>query len=166
MGGRIYTIGGTALAVAVFLALNMFANQRSRGFGSSLTEHKHFTLSEGTRNIVEGLDEPVTLRLYVSRALAARLPSVSGYVARVRDLLEEYEHAAEGRIILTVIDPEPFSEEEDRAVAYGLQVFRFSMASPRSISDWSAPTPSTTRRSSPASSRLNARSSWNTISPR
>ena len=121
MGGRTYTIAGIVLAVAVFLALNMFANQALTRFRLDLTEHKHFTLSEGTRNIVAGLDEPVTLRLYVSRALAARLPTVSGYVARVRDLLEEYEHAAEGRIILTVIDPEPFSEEEDRAVAYGLQ---------------------------------------------
>ena len=121
MGGRIYTIAGIVLAVAAFLALNMFANQALTRFRLDLTEHKHFTLSEGTRNIVAGLDEPVTLRLYVSRALAARLPSVSGYVARVRDLLEEYEHAAEGRIILTEIDPEPFSEEEDRAVAYGLQ---------------------------------------------
>ena len=121
MGGRTYTIAGIVLAVAVFLALNMFANQALTRFRLDLTEHKHFTLSEGTRNIVAGLDEPVTLRLYVSRALATRLPSVSGYVARVRDLLEEYEHAADGRIILTVIDPEPFSEEEDRAVAYGLQ---------------------------------------------
>ena len=60
------------------------------------------------------------MRLYVSRSLASRLPSISGYVARVRDLLQEYEYAADGKIIFTVIDPEPFSEEEDRAVAYGL----------------------------------------------
>ena len=120
MGGRTFTIGGIVLAVAVFLALNVFANQALTRVRLDLTEHRLFTLSEGTRNVLAGLSEPVTLRLYVSRTLAARLPSISGYVARVRDLLEEYEHAAGGTLILTVIDPEPFSEEEDRAVAYGL----------------------------------------------
>ena len=120
MGGRTYTIGGIVLAVAAFLALNMFANQALTRFRLDLTEQRLFTLSEGTRNIIRAIDEPVTLRLYVSRSLASRLPSTSGYVARVRDLLQEYEYAADGKIILTVIDPEPFSEEEDRAVAYGL----------------------------------------------
>ena len=120
MGGRTYTIGGIVLAVAAFLALNMFANQALTRFRLDLTEQRLFTLSEGTRNIIRTIDEPVTLRLYVSRSLASRLPSISGYVARVRDLLQEYEYAADGKIILTVIDPEPFSEEEDRAVAYGL----------------------------------------------
>ena len=113
-------IGGIVLAVAAFLAVNMFANQALTRFRLDLTEQRLFTLSEGTRNVIRAIDEPVTLRLYVSRSLASRLPSISGYVARVRDLLQEYEHAADGRIILTVIDPEPFSEEEDRAVAYGL----------------------------------------------
>ena len=120
MGGRTYTIGGIVLAVAAFLAVNMFANQALTRFRLDLTEQRLFTLSEGTRNILAAIDEPVTLRLYVSRSLASRLPSISGYVARVRDLLQEYEYAADGKIILTVIDPEPFSDEEDRAVAYGL----------------------------------------------
>ena len=120
MGGRTYMIGGIVLAVAAFLAVNMFANQALTRFRLDLTEQRLFTLSEGTRNVIRAIDEPVTLRLYVSRSLASRLPSISGYVARVRDLLQEYEHAADGKIILTVIDPEPFSEEEDRAVAYGL----------------------------------------------
>ena len=120
MGGRTYTTGGIVLAVAAFVALNVFANQALTRFRLDLTEQRLFTLSEGTRNIVRGINEPVTLRLYVSRSLANRLPSISGYVARVRDLLQEYEHAGDGKIILTVIDPEPFSEEEDRAVAYGL----------------------------------------------
>ena len=120
MGGRTYTTGGIVLAVAAFLALNMFANQALTRFRLDLTEQQLFTLSEGTRNIIRAIDEPVTLRFYVSRSLASRLPSISGYVARVRDLLQEYEYAADGKIILTVIDPEPFSEEEDRAVAYGL----------------------------------------------
>ena len=37
------------------------------------------------------------------------------------ELLQEYEQAAGGKVNLHIIDPEPFSEEEDRAVGYGLQ---------------------------------------------
>lgn len=144
MGRRTYTIGGIVLAVAVFLALNVFANQALTRVRLDLTEHRLFTLSEGTRNVLGNLAEPVTLRLYVSRSLATRLPSVSGYVARVRNLLEEYEHAAGGKLILTVIDPEPFSEEEDRAVAYGLtgiplldgeSTFYFGLAGTNTLDD-------------------------------
>ena len=120
VGSRAYTVGGVVLAAAAFLALNVFANQALTRVRLDLTEHRLFTLSQGTRNVLANLSEPVTLRLFLSRRLAAQLPSVAGYVARVRDLLEEYEHAADGRLILTVIDTEPFSEEEDRAVAYGL----------------------------------------------
>ena len=36
-------------------------------------------------------------------------------------MLEEYAQVAGSQLILQVMDPEPFSEEEDRAVAYGLQ---------------------------------------------
>lgn len=120
MKGKGYTAAGIALAVAAFLALNVFANSTLTRLRLDLTEQRLFTLSEGTRNLLRGLDDPVTLRLYVSRPLAARLPTMAGYVARVRDLLEEYAHAADGKLVFTVIDPEPFSEEEDRAVGYGL----------------------------------------------
>ncbi len=120
MKGKGYTAVGIALAVAAFLALNVFANSTLTRLRLDLTEQRLFTLSDGTRNLLRGLEDPVTLRLYVSRSLAARLPTMAGYVARVRDLLEEYAHAADGKLVLSVIDPEPFSEEEDRAVGYGL----------------------------------------------
>jgi ABC-type uncharacterized transport system involved in gliding motility auxiliary subunit len=43
------------------------------------------------------------------------------YARRVRELLEEYALEAGDRIRLQVIDPEPFSEAEDQAAAFGLQ---------------------------------------------
>src|SRR5690606_8535532 len=42
------------------------------------------------------------------------------YATRVRELLEEMSMRAKGKIRLQVIDPEPFSEEEDRASELGL----------------------------------------------
>jgi len=63
----------------------------------------------------------VTLRLYLSRQLATRLPLIGPYAGRVEELLHEYVRLAKGKLRLEVIDPEPFSEAEDRAVSYGLQ---------------------------------------------
>ena len=40
---------------------------------------------------------------------------------RVREMLEEYAALAKGKIELELLDPEPFSPTEDRAVAFGLQ---------------------------------------------
>src|SRR5712691_10260352 len=40
-----------------------------------------------------------------------------------RTLFDSYAAAAKGNIILEVIDPRPFSEEEDRAVAFGIDGF-------------------------------------------
>ena len=43
------------------------------------------------------------------------------YAARVREFLEEVTARAGGKIRLQVIDPQPFSEDEDRAAEAGLQ---------------------------------------------
>lgn len=109
------------MAVVLFFAVNVFSTVAFRSARFDLTEQQIYTLSDGTRNILESIDEPVTLRLYLSKKLATRLPGIKSYATRVAELLQEYEQAAGGNLHLHVIDPEPFSEEEDRAVGYGLQ---------------------------------------------
>ncbi len=39
----------------------------------------------------------------------------------MQELLEEFEQESKGKITLKVIDPEPFSDEEDKVVQAGLQ---------------------------------------------
>lgn len=112
---------GLLIAVALFLAVNIISNLTFTSSRLDLTEDKLYTLSQGTRNILSALEEPVTLRLYLSQALAANLPGIKSYAIRVKELLQEYQRRAGGKIHLSVIDPEPFSEAEDRAVGYGLQ---------------------------------------------
>ena len=121
MNNRALTIGALILGLVLFLAINIFANTKLTGARLDLTDHRLFTLSEGTIKTLQSLDEPVNLKLYLSMKLATRLPSVSSYASRVRELLGEYALASEGKVNLTIIDPEPFSEEEDRAVSFGLQ---------------------------------------------
>ncbi len=110
-----------AVAAVLFIAVNVLSHVALRSARVDLTEQRLYTLSEGTENILQSLDEPVTLRFYLSRKLAVELPGIQGYANRVLELLQEYEQAAGGNVVLRVIDPEPFSEDEDRAVGYGLQ---------------------------------------------
>lgn len=114
---------GTALliAVALFFAVNIISNLSLKSVRFDLTANKLYTLSEGTRNILASLEEPVTLRLYLSQKLVSNFPQIKSYSVRVKELLEEYQRDSNGKIRLRIIDPEPFSEEEDRAVGYGLQ---------------------------------------------
>ena len=121
MNTRLLTGSGLAMAVVLFFAVNVFSTVAFRSARFDLTEQQIYTLSDGTRSILESIDEPVTLRLYLSKKLATRLPGIKSYATRVAELLQEYEQAAGGNLHLHVIDPEPFSEEEDRAVGYGLQ---------------------------------------------
>ena len=115
------TLGSLVLAVALLFAVNMFSNTAFTSARIDLTENSLFTLTDGTENILDSLEEPIMLRLFLSQSQATRLPGVASYTQRVREMLREYERQANGAIKLHIIDPEPFSEEEDRAVGYGIR---------------------------------------------
>ncbi len=120
---NIKTLSTTSIIIAVILllAINIFSNKAFTSARVDLTANNLFTLSDGTRNILKNLEEPITLRLYLSQKLATRLPGITSYATRVRELLREYQRTAEGNINLSIIDPEPFSDKEDEAVSYGLR---------------------------------------------
>lgn len=120
MNRTLVTGTGLVIALALFLTVNIIANQGLTSMRLDLTEHKLYTLSAGSRNILGQLVEPVTIRLYFSSKGFADIPPLLNYGKRVRDMLEEYAVRGEGKIKLQVIDPEPFSEAEDEAVAFGV----------------------------------------------
>jgi ABC-type uncharacterized transport system involved in gliding motility auxiliary subunit len=115
------SISSLVVAVILFFAVNIFSNAALTRWRADLTENRFYTLTEGTRNILAGLEEPITLRLFLSPDVASGVPAVATYAQRVRDLLREYDRYAGGGINLEIIKPEPFSEEEDRAQRYGLR---------------------------------------------
>ncbi|MDX1431539.1 MAG: Gldg family protein [Gammaproteobacteria bacterium] len=121
MNARLLTGAGLALAVVALFAVNIFTTRVFSSARLDLTENQLFTLSAGTRETLAGLEEPITLRLYLSERIVTRIPAVNSYATRVKGLLEEYSREAGGKIRVHIIDPEPFSPEEDRAVAYGLR---------------------------------------------
>ena len=86
-----------------------------------LTAERLYTLSPGTRLTLAHIDEPITLRFYYSARLGQAIPAYGVYAQRVRELLDQYVAAAHGKLRLEVYQPQPFSDAEDRAVAFGLQ---------------------------------------------
>lgn len=118
--GRIAAYGLVLVAV-LFLALNVLAGAALRGVRADLTADRVYTVSAASRQVLADLPETVVLRLYVSRGLTDAAPAFGDYARRVEDLLQVYRSAAHGKLQVEKIQPEPFSEEEDRAVAAGLQ---------------------------------------------
>ena len=118
---RILAYAGLGLALVLFLAVNILARAGLSSSRVDLTADKLFTLSPGTYSVLSKIDEPVTLRFYYSPTLGNELPNVGKYATRVRDVLKEYAAIARGKIRLEIIEPVPFSDAEDQAVAAGLQ---------------------------------------------
>jgi ABC-type uncharacterized transport system involved in gliding motility auxiliary subunit len=116
---------GVAVAVLVLIVLMVAsANIVAARFLTSrldLTAEHLYTLSQGTRNTLAKIDEPITLRFYYSTRLGDAVPSYGVYAQRVRELLDQYVAAAHGKIRLEVYNPQAFSDVEDRAVAFGLK---------------------------------------------
>lgn len=113
---------GTLIVSFVFLAaLNALSNVGVRGVALDLTQDKTFTLSEGTYKTLREMQEPVTLRFFYSTKLGETVPTYGAYATRVRALLERYAALSRGKIRLEILNPASFSEDEDRAVAFGVQ---------------------------------------------
>jgi len=110
----------TLLALAIFVAVNVAASHIV-GMRADLTEDKLFSLSQGTRNILDKLEKPVDLTLYYSEELGKTAPVYGNYALRVKDMLRVIESTSDGKVRFTIKDPKPFSETEDKAVELGLQ---------------------------------------------
>lgn len=116
-----YSGTGLVLLGVLFLALIILNNALFSGVRLDLTENRLYTISDGTRNILADIDEPVQLYFFFSSKGTENIPYLRDYSNRVRDLLREFTLVADGGIRFTEIDPVPFSEDEDRASQYGLQ---------------------------------------------
>ena len=115
------TLLGISAVAVILIGVNVLADTRLGNAQIDLTQQSLYTLSPGTKSVLKGLKEPVTLRFYYSPALGSRVPAYGAYADRVREMLREYARISKGRVRLEFLDPEPFTDTEDRAVAYGLQ---------------------------------------------
>lgn len=109
-----------AVIVVAFFALVLLNNVLFQKARIDLTQGGVYSISKGTHQILEQIEEPINLYFFFSNKATEGLTSLRNYATRVQSLLEEYELYADGKIKLHIIDPEPFSEAEDKASEMGL----------------------------------------------
>jgi ABC-type uncharacterized transport system involved in gliding motility auxiliary subunit len=105
---------------AIFLGAMVINNTFLHRISIDLTNQKIYSLSSGSKDIAANIKEPITLYLFFSESNSTGMTALRDYKARVVALLGEYVKLANGRLVLAVIDPEPFSEAEDKAASFGL----------------------------------------------
>ena len=118
---RNLTVASLIVAFVFLFAFNAFVGNAARNVSADLTADNEFTLSAGTEQVLKSLQEPIVLRLFLSPALVERVPSYGPAAARVRNLLERYVALSNGKIRLETYRPEPYSVDEDKAAAYGIE---------------------------------------------
>ena len=94
-----------ALLVLAFLLFAMINNIFISSARLDLSENGLYSLSDGTREVVDEIDEPINLYFFFSQKISRDMPALRTYSQRVYELLEEYELIAGGKIKLSSIDP-------------------------------------------------------------
>jgi len=115
----IYSTGGVIIVFLILVAVNFLSSQlRTR---VDLTQGHLYTLTPGTRAVLEKLEAPVKLRFYYTQN-SEDVPVVTkAYARRVEDLLAEYQQVARGKLIIEKLDPQPDSDAEDSAALDGIE---------------------------------------------
>ena len=97
-----------------------------QGLRLDLTAQKEFTISQTTKDLVNNLQEPLTIRAYISEKTH---PLLSPLAPQINDMLREYEIASGGQIETEIIDPLQDVEAETEAnQSYGIQPTPFQIA--------------------------------------
>ncbi|MBT3200650.1 MAG: hypothetical protein HN350_12125 [Phycisphaerales bacterium] len=116
--------------IVITITSALLVRKSVSGVQVDLTSENIYTLSDGTRNILTNLSEPITFKLYYSRAAAMKAPDQirywNNYYLYVRELLEEYARISDGKIKLKLIDPRAYSIEEEDAIRSGIRRFPMS----------------------------------------
>jgi len=120
MNAKVTGIVSLILLAVLLVAVNVLASASLRSVRLDLTDGRLFTLTEGSKNIAKSPAEPITLTFYYSAKASQGRPQIEGIAGRIGEMLEEFARASGGKVVVRTIDPEAFSEDEDRAAQAGL----------------------------------------------
>jgi ABC-type uncharacterized transport system involved in gliding motility auxiliary subunit len=117
----LYSAAGVAAMAVIVIAFNVISGAFKTRV--DLTKEKAYTLSPGTKAILQKLDTPVRVRFYCTQSENASPETVylRGYAKRVEDLLAEYKQAGRGKLVVEKYDPQPDSDAEDSARLDGVE---------------------------------------------
>jgi ABC-type uncharacterized transport system involved in gliding motility auxiliary subunit len=109
----LYSAGGVIALAVILIALNFIISAFNARV--DLTEGKVYTLSEGTRAILNKLEAPVTIRFDYTQGGNTVPVALKTFAQRVEDLLSEYRAASRGKVVIEKYDPQPDSDAEESA---------------------------------------------------
>jgi ABC-type uncharacterized transport system involved in gliding motility auxiliary subunit len=115
----LYSVVGVVAVLVIIVAINLLAGFLK--FRSDLTENKLYTLSDGTKKILDKLDTDVAVRFYFSKDNASVPVPLRTYAQEVQDLLDEYQQYSHGKVKVIKLDPKPDSDAEDSANLDGIE---------------------------------------------
>jgi ABC-2 type transport system permease protein len=119
-------VGAVLVLIMAFSGISICQNLGKR-WRADITQEGLYTLSRGTKAILGRLNQPIKAKLFYAKTAALKGPDqiryFNNYYEFVDALLEEYVAASHGMVELEVIDPRPFSDEEEQAMRYGLRRF-------------------------------------------
>ena len=109
--------------ILFFLSFNFIINKINFNIGIDFTSTKTFTLSKGTKNVLANIEEPLKIEFIYSRSLSKNIPIIQNYANQIEGLISRYVGLAKGKIEFQIIEPEPYSDEEDYVERFGVQGF-------------------------------------------
>jgi ABC-type uncharacterized transport system involved in gliding motility auxiliary subunit len=115
----IYSAVGLAALFLILVAFNYLGSLGAQRI--DLTQGSIYTLSDGTKKILRGLDAPVKLKLYISRGEQAMPVQLRGFAQRVEDLAKEMKAVAGNNLVIEMYNPKPDSDDEEQAQLDGVE---------------------------------------------
>jgi ABC-type uncharacterized transport system involved in gliding motility auxiliary subunit len=117
----LYSSAGIVVMLVLVIAVNVITG--AKPVRADMTQEKAYTLSAGTRAILQKLDTPVKIRFYCTQSDTATPETVylKDYARQVGDLLQEYQQVAGKNLVIQKFDPQPDSDAEDSARLDGLE---------------------------------------------
>jgi len=109
-------ITNIALVVGIIVLVNILAFNYF--YRLDFTADNRYTLSEATKNILQDLDQPVTINAYFSENLPPRFEKVK---RDFKDLLVEYENYAGEAFLYNFINPNKGDKSERKARQKGIR---------------------------------------------
>ena len=115
----LYSIGGVIAVFVALIAVNYILGLAPARI--DLTDGKLYTLSDGTRKVLGKLEAPVKIRFYFNQNDANVPVAMRVFAGRVEDLLNEMRSAANGKLLIEKLNPQPDSDAEDSANLDGVE---------------------------------------------
>lgn len=104
------------LVIGIIVLINMLASRFF--FRLDFTEDQRYTLSETTKDIMEGITEPVTVTAYFSEGLQPQFDQLRN---DFKDILAEYASLSNRQVVYEFVNPNEDQQLEQKAVEAGIQ---------------------------------------------